>query len=178
MPFGELHVSFDRDDLIWHGRELTKFVPVAELDVFGLRARYRRSGIGAPLAASAIVRDPEEAARDFVAPRLQVPVTAVLRIQGGRESLAGPQIRASLELYVSTETELVTIGTRRVPLEVEPTAALAYQLGQSPISAKSSRGGHSATTPAVRSCIRRCSSATRSRNSIPPASTPGSNEWS
>ena len=133
LPFGELHVSFDRDDLIWHGRELTKFVPVAELDVFGLRARYRRSGIGAPLAASAIVRDPEEAARDFVAPRLQVPVTAVLRVQGGRESLAGPQIRASLELYVATETELVTIGTRRVPLEVEPTAALAYQLGQSPI---------------------------------------------
>ena len=182
LPFGELHVSFDRDDLIWHGRELTKFVPVAELDVFGLRARYRRSGIGAPLAASAIVRDPEEAARDFVARRLQVPVMAVLRIQGGGESLAGPQIRASLELYVSTETELVTIGTRRVPLEVEPTAALAYQLGQSPISAKSSRGGHSATTPAARSCIRRCSSArpsvTRSRNSIPPASTPGSNEWS
>ena len=27
LPFGELHVSFDRDDLIWHGRELTKFVP-------------------------------------------------------------------------------------------------------------------------------------------------------
>ena len=87
---------------------------MAELDVFGLRARYRRSGIGVPLAASAIVRDPEEAARDFVAPRLEVPVTAVLRIQGGRESLAGPQIRASLELYVSTETELVTIGTRGV----------------------------------------------------------------
>ena len=36
-------------------------------------------------------------------------MTAVLRVQGGRESLADPQIRASLELYVSTEAELATI---------------------------------------------------------------------
>jgi pimeloyl-ACP methyl ester carboxylesterase len=130
LPFGELHVAFDRADLRWLGRDLTTFVPVADLEVHGLRARYRRSGLGAPLAASAPSADE---ANDFVAPHLQVAVTALLHIDDARASLAGPTVRSTLRVYVASDTEAVMIAGRPVPLEVEPTATLAYQLTRSPM---------------------------------------------
>src|SRR4029453_1681021 len=52
LPFGQqLDVHLDEASLIWSNRRLVSFVPVAELKVSGLGARYRRAGIGAPLAA-------------------------------------------------------------------------------------------------------------------------------
>ena len=52
LPFGALDVQFDEADLTWGNRRLKDFVPVAELEVIGLRNRYRSHGIGAPLAAA------------------------------------------------------------------------------------------------------------------------------
>src|SRR5499426_4882973 len=46
LPFGELTVDLDPKWLRWGDRRLVNFVPVAELEVRGLRERYRRTGIG------------------------------------------------------------------------------------------------------------------------------------
>jgi hypothetical protein len=52
LPFGELTVTFNEADLIWADYRMKDFIPAADVEVRGLRNRYRTPGIGAPLAAS------------------------------------------------------------------------------------------------------------------------------
>ena len=52
LPFGKIEVAFDPASLRAGNRELYKFIPIAELEVYGMAMRYRWPGIGAPLAAS------------------------------------------------------------------------------------------------------------------------------
>src|SRR5262249_752056 len=122
----------------WGNRELTKFTPVGELEVRGLRNRYREPGIGAALAASTTPIDP--AAWDFVPPRVKVPVTALLRIENARQGLVSGDGHATIELYAASETRDTEIAGREVPLEIEPTAALAYQLAESRIWERELKG--------------------------------------
>jgi pimeloyl-ACP methyl ester carboxylesterase len=131
LPFGKLVIAFDKDALRWGDRRLTNFVAAAELEVHGLSERYRRSGLGVPLAAATAPLHPDKEIDDFIDPATRVPVTAVLRIPSPREQLRQPQpIQASLELYDALVTETIKIGDKVVPLEVEPTAALAYMLAE------------------------------------------------
>ena len=131
LPFGRLEVTFDQDQLVWGDLRLTEFAPAAELEVRGLRNRYRRPGLGAPLAAAATALKPIEGFQ--VAARQRAPVTVILRIEDARRALADGQLQGSLELYTPTDPEEVTIAGRAVPLEVEPTASLAYGLEGAPI---------------------------------------------
>ncbi len=138
LPFGRLDITFDERELVWGDLRLTEFAPAAELEVHGLHNRYRRPGIGAPLAAATSARDPVEGFQ--VAARQRVPVTAVLRVNDARRALAEEHIGASLELYTPTDPEETTIAGRTVPLEVEPTASLAYGLSNPDIWATELRG--------------------------------------
>ena len=133
LPFGELTVELDPKWLRWGDRRLVSFVPVAELEVRGLRERYRRTGIGAPLAASTAAFTPDAKLRDFVGRGTKVPVTAFLRLDDPRRALAGGRISGALEIYDGFTTDFVEIDGQRVPLEVEPSAAFAYTLSESAI---------------------------------------------
>ncbi len=133
LPFGALDVEFDPASLRWGSRQLTDFVPVAELQVTGLITRYRWPGVGAPLAAGTVPLDPKAGFQDFVQPWAKVPVTALLRIADPRKQLAVGRVRASLQLDTSYGPSSVTIDDRIVPLEVESTAALAYTLAEAPV---------------------------------------------
>jgi pimeloyl-ACP methyl ester carboxylesterase len=132
LPFGQqVAVYLEPDALRWADRDLVEFVPVAELRVRGLRARYRRPGIGAPLAARAV----ESASSDgqsFLGPDLRTPVTALLRLDDARRQLTQPILHGSLEVHSAFDRRSVDIDGREVRLEVEPTAALAWTLSQSP----------------------------------------------
>jgi len=131
LPFGELVVELDGAGLRWGDRKLVDFVPVAELQVRGLRERYRRTGIGAPLAANTVSSVPGQSFRDFVGKAAKVPVTALLRIEDARRRLAGSRLNARLEIYDAYDAHTVKIDGRDIPLEVEPTACLAYTLSES-----------------------------------------------
>ncbi|MFI5217581.1 MAG: esterase/lipase family protein [Candidatus Limnocylindria bacterium] len=133
LPFGALDVSFDEAELRWGSRRLVRLVPVADLEVRGMWARYRWPGIGAPLAASTEPLDPERGFEDFVQPWVKVPITAVLRIQEPRQALVAGEVRATLEVDDATSPTSVEIDGRKVPLEIESTAALAYTLAESPV---------------------------------------------
>ena len=133
LPFGQLAVNIAPDAFEWRGRGLYHFVPVAELKVEGLEARYRRPGIGAPLAAKAWVEGELTGPDAYVAKRARVPVTAFLRLDDARRQLAQPMLYSTLDIYDSYETKSVTIDGRSYPLEVEPTATLAWGLSDSPV---------------------------------------------
>src|SRR5208337_991824 len=99
---------------------------------------YRQADIGAPLAAGGVLLSPEQGFQ--VAPRMKVPVTAVLRIADARSRLATGDFDATLEIHTPSETETVRLGGQDVPLEIERTAALAYGLGDPQIWARELRG--------------------------------------
>jgi hypothetical protein len=134
LPFGEIAVAFDPADLRVGDRVLHELTPVAELEVEGLALRYRWPGIGAPLAASTMPAEDAVPGRDMVAPHLQVPLTALLRIPHARRALVrGEPLAATLELHLAWDGDTVAIEGERVPLESEPTAALALTFTGVPI---------------------------------------------
>ncbi len=134
LPFGRIDVSFDKAALRVGDREMYGFVPTAELEVKGLGMRYRRPGIGAPLAASVRPVDPAQTGGDLLAPRVKVPATALLRMTKARAALVQSQpLAAALELHLAWEAESVSIAGEQVPLEADPSAALAYAFTDIPI---------------------------------------------
>ena len=134
LPFGPMQVAFDPASLRAGDRELYQLTSIADLEVYGLAMRYRWPGLGAPLAALSRPIDAARPGRDFVAPRLQVPLTALLRIADARRALVrGEPLRARLELHLAWDAESVTIAGEHVPLESEPSAAIALTFTGVPI---------------------------------------------
>jgi pimeloyl-ACP methyl ester carboxylesterase len=138
LPFGALHVAFDPTSLTWARRRLDDFVPIGEFVVHGLRNTYRQAGIGAPLAASGVPLTPEQGFQ--VAPRMKIPVTAILRIVDARRQLATGVVDATLEIHTPSEAESTRLGGQDVPLEIERTATLAYGLDDPALWARELRG--------------------------------------
>jgi pimeloyl-ACP methyl ester carboxylesterase len=135
LPFGRrIEIAFDPAELRAGNRQLVRFIPADELRVRGLAMRYRWPGLGAPLAASLRPLDSSKPQGDMVAPRLKVPVTAVLRIPGARRALVqGAPLAARLELHLVWDEEWISMGGERVPLEIEPSAAIALTFTGLPI---------------------------------------------
>jgi pimeloyl-ACP methyl ester carboxylesterase len=132
LPFGDLEIAFDPAALDWNGRRLADFVPVAELEVTGLRSRFRSPGIGAPLAVSALPPDPEHV-DDFMPVALKIPATAVLVIENVREQIRSGTVRGKLELHTDPDPQTLSIEGHAVPLEREQTATIAAMLSDAPI---------------------------------------------
>jgi pimeloyl-ACP methyl ester carboxylesterase len=135
LPFGTLELALDESGLSWAGYPLERFVSTTTLEVRGLRNRYRCPGLGAPLAASLAPAEADAtvAGAKRIGPRTKVPVTAFVRLQDARASLATGRVRGRLELYAADRATTVTVNGSVQPLESDPTAALAYQLEGNPI---------------------------------------------
>jgi pimeloyl-ACP methyl ester carboxylesterase len=134
LPFGELSVTFEEKDLIWAGYRLKNFIPAADVEVRGLRNRYRTPGIGAALAASI---EPIEAATskqyEYIPARLKVPVTAFLRLDDPRGALKSGKLSGKLEFYSPDSARSLKVNGVEVPIEFETTSALALTLEGSPV---------------------------------------------
>ena len=74
-----------------------------------------------------------EAARKRIPPRTKVPLTAFMRIATPRRGIVDGKLQGKLELYAADQASTVAVDGRDAPLELEPTAALAYQLEGAPI---------------------------------------------
>ena len=133
LPFGELTVTFDEKNLIWAGFRLKDFVSAAELEVYGLRNRYREPGVGAPLvAALEPVESLASAQYKRIPARMKIPTAAFLRYDDARGELVSGKLTAKLELYNPDSTRTVRINDNNVPIEYETTAAFADSLKDSP----------------------------------------------
>ncbi len=129
LPFGQITVTTNPEDFLYGNYRLVEFVQAAELDVRGLRNRYRWPGIGAPLAASLQEDESRIAPAYFkVPPETKVPVTAFLRPENLDEILKSGQLRGRIELLTTGEATSVSIGGQTVPLEYELSSAMAYTL--------------------------------------------------
>jgi hypothetical protein len=104
---------------------------VAELEVKGLRNRYRRPGIGAPLAATLAPTAASEAQPVPLSPHTHVPLTVVARVDAPLAEIRSGQVTGSIELLPTLEVDTIEVAGREVALEAEPTAALAAGLSES-----------------------------------------------
>lgn len=139
LPFGTLQVDFDEESVVWGNQVLTEFSSLADLRVKGLNNRYRISGIGAPLGARASIStataeedDDTDHAEDEVLAGVRVPVTAVLRFARSETQPGKGLYSAELSVLDFTTGSTVEIEEQTVPLETEPTAALALTLTENP----------------------------------------------
>lgn len=131
LPFGTLDVSFDPETLEWGRRRLTELQPAAGLEVRGLRNRYRQPGIGAPLLAKAVPLESWPEPDDLALAETVVSATAVLVLPEPRAQLRQTTLRGRLALYRGQESTSLDLAGRRVPLEIEPSVALAATLEHS-----------------------------------------------
>ena len=133
-PFGEITVDFNEKELLWAGFRLTDFVPATDVEVRGLRNRYRIAGVGAPLAATI---EPVEGMTSKMSaripPRFKVPATAFLRLDDPRGGLKSGKLKGKLEFYTPDSARSLNIEGIDVPIEYETTSALALTLEGSPI---------------------------------------------
>jgi hypothetical protein len=148
LPFGHLELTTNPDDFVWSGFRLSRFIAVADFQVRGLRNRYRQAGVGAPLAAEVTpigTGAEAERARKHIPPRAKVPVTALLRLDDVEQGIATGRLRGRIELYPADRGQTTEIEGRTIPLELEPSATLAYQLEAAPVWEMEFRGFLSAT---------------------------------
>jgi pimeloyl-ACP methyl ester carboxylesterase len=134
LPFGEITVEFDEKELLWAGFRLKDFVPATDVEVRGLRNRYRIPGVGAPLAAKIEPAEAETSKQSArIPPRIRIPATAFLRLDDPRGALKSGKLKGKLEFYTPDTARSLKIEGVDVPIEYETTSALALTLEGAPI---------------------------------------------
>ncbi len=132
---GNLTLDFDPQSLDYADRTLANFVPAAQVGVRGLRNRYRHAGIGAPFMANAIEKEGVALSLSSarVAAKIRVPITAFIRYENLTEGLRTGEIHGRIEIYAESRATEIEVAGKRVPLEYETSAALAYSLEHSDV---------------------------------------------
>jgi hypothetical protein len=132
LPFGSFDLKVDQHGFLYGGYRLTKFVSLSELEVRGLRNRYRKAGIGASLSAS-VEPTQESTANRWIPATAKVPITAFVRLDNPRNGMSEARVRGSLEIYDPDKVSVIRVGSYSVPLESDSTAAIAYRLEGAPL---------------------------------------------
>lgn len=129
--FGSVEIEVDPGQLVRHGYRLDRLISLTDLQVHGLRNRYRTRGLGAPLAASSHPLEDFKWGR-WVAPTAKIGVTMVIRFPDSGPALADGNVSGVVRLYDPDE-QMGTLEREDVPLESDPSTAIAYRLNNSPV---------------------------------------------
>jgi pimeloyl-ACP methyl ester carboxylesterase len=132
LPFGEVEIQIPDDQRLWAGHRMRDFSAAADYAVTGLRNRYRRTGIGAPLSAQ-LETEPGPPLPERYFPGLRVPATVFLRFEAPRHGIEVGRLGTVAEIYTPDESITVTVDGHEVPVEFETTSALASSLAESPL---------------------------------------------
>jgi pimeloyl-ACP methyl ester carboxylesterase len=140
LPHGEIEVVLDEASIHWRKRILTGLTVASELEVRGMRNRYRTPGLGVALAAS-VEADPDgPPPGDRMIEGLKVPACALLLFTNFWEGLESGRFQAELAIHVGFDGESVDFNGVVVPLALEPTAAFAYTLAENAPWAREFKG--------------------------------------
>jgi pimeloyl-ACP methyl ester carboxylesterase len=128
LPMGKVTLESSRPGFPWTEKQFHEFVAADEFIVRGLSSRTREPGLGVPLIAI-----PDRAAfgdrwPPYYAETVKVPATAFLKLHGTVRDMAGDGLKASLELYCPYNETKATVNGHPVPLEIDLTAPMAYNL--------------------------------------------------
>ena len=135
-------VTVVRRDGAFPNVDFERFEFVSDFEVQGLKNQYQSFGLGVPLIGVRKART-SDVAEKFYPVNASVPVTAFLRVMPD-EVVAGQSPtghrRCQLELFDPLNTQDITVGARRVPLESDLSTPLAYFLSQEEFSSLATFG--------------------------------------
>jgi pimeloyl-ACP methyl ester carboxylesterase len=126
LPVFQIAITIKKDSLPWSLTDFKAFLPADEFRINGLSVRNRTPGLGLPMIAI-LNKTP------LLPVEPAMPVTAFLRMTGYSRNHATEAATADLEFYSGYEEADVTVNGRKVPLETDSTAPLAYKLNDSSI---------------------------------------------
>jgi pimeloyl-ACP methyl ester carboxylesterase len=121
LPVGLIHLSMKTVDMPWDINELETVLSADLFSVHGLSVRNRISGLGAPVIAvrKKIPGMPMSST---------TPATVFLEIKGEIGDMKAGTCTGEIGVYSSlTETE-ITVDDKKIPLEADLTAPVAYSL--------------------------------------------------
>lgn len=140
LPFGAIEIAIDEESLRWEGRILERFTLASELEVRGMRNRYRWYGLGAAVAAS-VAPDPlVETPNDRLVEDVRISAAVLLLFDDYWDSLASDHMRGVLTVRVGLDVESIELDGVRIPLAMEPTATLATMLAETAPWARELKG--------------------------------------
>lgn len=130
---GETALQVDDRGMQFSIDEFDEFVVAYDYDVYGISGGTREFGIGVPCIGfrdGTVVGSGERSSRFLPDVRQSFAETVFLRFDGSIRDRVGQRSprRATVVLFDPLQTSRVDIGGRSVPLEVDLTIPLAYQL--------------------------------------------------
>jgi pimeloyl-ACP methyl ester carboxylesterase len=132
LPFGIFTLEPAETEFRYGTYRIAHPASLVDQKIRGLRNRYRRAGIGAALVAD--VEPTSSSEGELWLPRnAKFPITAFVRLHDPAASVRTGDVRGRLEIYDADDVPAIQIAQRTVPLESEPSAALAYRLEGAPI---------------------------------------------
>lgn len=126
-PLGAFQVELEVGSDTVDPRVCDDLLVATDLEIRGLRNRYRRNGLGAPLVAYRENRQETEPADRFYPPEGIVdPVTALLDFSARAPAPIAGALRVELSFYDPREVETVRLDDLDVPLDADFTTPYAY----------------------------------------------------
>lgn len=123
LPVGRFSFSLDTKNFHQETERYEKFISTDRFGIRGLSRRNREAGMGAPFIA--VEKKPAGA------PMFRTsPGTLFLRFNCRLKEIEAGTCTGSLELYSAYDQTEIEIGDKKIPLERDVTAQLAYTIDQ------------------------------------------------
>jgi pimeloyl-ACP methyl ester carboxylesterase len=132
IPGADIELAVDLRAVQFDLKTLNRFLPAAEYKVHGIENRHRSYGFGVSVLATppADLGSPSSTREAFSRPTCAA-ASLLLRFDGGLDAFATGALDGTLELYQAAIQKSVMIGERRVALEFDVTATIAYFMQRS-----------------------------------------------
>jgi hypothetical protein len=124
LPVGEIELTIDASHFPWPLDLAQEFRVADDYRVRGLSVRNREPGVGAPLITVGRMNEALRVHRTF-------PATAFLRLHGSLAEISAGNGRGDVEIYSGFDDDSVEVAGKKVLLERDLTAPMAYVLNQS-----------------------------------------------
>jgi pimeloyl-ACP methyl ester carboxylesterase len=131
LPFGNITLTLNPQDLAWRGGDLISFQSTANLQVNGIENVYSAPGIGAPLAAE-VEPSTTQGQGLQVSSRLRVPTNLLMVIDHPREQVAQADLTGRMVIHTIYDRKTIAFEDNIIPLSYDQSATLALSLSATP----------------------------------------------
>jgi len=121
LPVGKIHLTLKAVDLPWNPDEMDKVLPADSYKIHGLTIRNRTPGLGAPILAIRKKRIGKPIAQTAGA-------SMFLEVHGSVQDIASGNSIGEVSIISNWGERDVVIGDRKIPIEMDFSAPIAYSL--------------------------------------------------
>lgn len=128
---GTIDLALDRSFVTFDVREYQHLLPSWNYEIVGLANRHRTPGLGLSLIAARDESESDNPPRDYLERPPCVVATCLLVIDGGVDAVKRGTVRGTLRLVSPIRVPEIEVEGRRIAVEWDYSAVLAYGLNES-----------------------------------------------